>query len=472
MSFTQSLTNQTYTLNGALTNKSSLSPVLDLFSMGISSTKDEQIKLIQSAIEDDPILATKAILYLRDIRNGQGNRDILRSFFYVLSNEPKLSKTVKKIIKHLPEIGRWKDVIELLEFDHPQIKKWAMKTIIKAYKEQKNGLLFKWLPRQGKIAKQIIRKLNTSHGNYRRTLAKLSQTVEQQMCANKWSEINYSHVPSIANKKYAQAFLRHDSERRLQFALQALQGKTKINSSALYPHDIVRMIKKNGWYAKIKPNQTADALWKQLPNYMQNAKNVLPIIDTSGSMFSQAKGTSAQCIDIAAGLGIYFAEHNIGSYKKLWLNFSDEPKAYYLQGDTLSEKLASLDYSNWGYNTDINKVFDFILHAAKDNPEDTPEMILVVSDMEFDECVKPITNYEYIKSQFKALNVKMPILVFWRVNVLTKSQPVTKKDENTILVNGYSPSILKEILNLNIQNFDPYQAILEILKDKYTWLDE
>jgi len=476
MSFTSTLTNQAYTENGALTNKSSESAVLDLFSMGVSSTN--KYDLIETAMFEDPLLAGKAALYLRDVREGQGNRDILRALFQYFADGTKLTHMVKRIIKHLPEIGRWKDVIELLESPNKQIRKWALKLIIKHYHKGTDGLLFKWLPRQGAAAKLIIAKLDIDHGEYRRYIVSKSTTVEQQMCAKQWESINYSHVPSVANKKYASAFLRNDESRRREFLSSATKGEVKINSSVLYPHDIVNMVKLGfpSWKSyQVKMNEdtdTANALWFQLPNYMEQAHNVLPIIDTSGSMFTPATGTSAKVIDIAVALGIYFAEHNTGEYKDLWMNFSTEPQAYKLKGSTLSERISNLDYKNWGMSTDINKAFDFVLRAAKQNPESAPNMILIISDMEFNSCVKPLTNYEHIKQQFAELGVDMPVLVFWRVNVKSTIQPVTMNDTGTVLINGYSPSIMKELLAGDMTNYNPYQVMRKVLDSKYTWLKE
>ena len=227
-SFTDGLLNQTQTDKGALAHKSTQSAVLDLFTMGIS-TPDKQ-DLIRKALEEDPILALKVALHLRDVRTGQGNRDILRELFKVL-NRLEMKKTMKLIANYIPEIGRWKDLIELIGLN-PKLDKRILK-LIKAGLEAEDRLLAKWLPRQGPTAKLIAKHFNLDHGVYRRMIAQLSKTVEQQMCKQKWSEITYESVPSIANKKYAQAFLRNDSNRRTQFLQKATTGETTMKSSVI-----------------------------------------------------------------------------------------------------------------------------------------------------------------------------------------------------------------------------------------------
>jgi hypothetical protein len=249
---------------------------------------------------------------------------------------------IKDIVQHLPEIGRWKDVIELIGFN--KITDEHIINMIKTGIDNKDGLLAKWLPRQGAKAKFIAYSLEMDHGDYRRLIVSLSSTVEQQMCKNQWSEINYDHVPSIANKKYSKAFMRNDMHRRDEYLDRVMNSDdTNMKSSVLYPHDIVKMIRSTSMYefkesrADDSSIKTANALWKSLPNYMEEAVNVLPIIDVSGSMYSDARGTSARCIEIAIGLGLYFAEHNTGSYKDVWMNFSQKPEIMKLKGNRLSE---------------------------------------------------------------------------------------------------------------------------------------
>ncbi len=468
MPFVSSLTNQTFTDNGANAYKSTNSAVLDLFSQGVSS--QDKDTLIKNALTEDPLLALKAALYLRDVRQGQGNRDILKALFSTL-NKHQMNKTMKLIIKHIPEIGRWKDVIELIGLN-AELDKKIIKMVKKGLKE-KDALLAKWLPRQGNKAKYIALQLDLDHGTYRRKIVKLSSTIEQQMSQNQWAEIAYKSVPSIANKKYNKAFLRNDEARRTQFLEDALSGKTTMKASVLYPHQITSMITTGAWSHKIVNDPTANALWANLPNYMEEASNVLSIIDTSGSMTCKATGTEGSCLDIALGLGLYFAEHNTGAYKNLWMNFSSNPSAQMLKGNTLYEKVNSMDMDNWGGSTDIDKAMDFVLKAAKQNPEDTPKMILIVSDMEFNSCTNQTqTNHDYMKQQFNDLGLELPTIVFWRVNVSSGSQHVTMNEKGTVLINGYSPSVIKHILSGDIADYTPYNAMRQILDPMYTWLEK
>jgi hypothetical protein len=378
MSFITNIMNTAHTQNDALSHKSSMSACLDLFSMGVSADHSTKIKLITDALVEDPILATKTILYLRDARNGQGHKDILHAYFEVLASKPDYSIVMLDLLVHIPEIGYWKDLIKLYH-TQPLIRFQLLHIFSEAVRSG-NNLASKWLPRQGPLAQDIAFFMNLDHGTYRRLIVSQSKTVEQDMSSNQWSSINYPAVPSVANKRYAKAFARHDSSRYSEHLQAVLNGTSKANSSVLYPHEIAHMVSSSP--------ATADALWTQLPNYMTAPCNILPIIDLSSSMTDIAY-SSYSCMDIAIGLGIYFAEHNQGDYKDVWCNFSDTPNFYKLEGSTLSQKMNSLDRSNWDSSTDLQAVFDIILkqYDANPNANDLPQAILIVSDMEFN-CIK------------------------------------------------------------------------------------
>ena len=464
MNFTNSILNTEYTQNGALTNKSSLSAVLDLFSMGVSSKN--KLILIDKAFNEDPILTTKVVFYLRDIRGGQGNRDIFRSYITYLLSKDKI-ESFKLLIPYIPVIGRWKDLYEILEVTDKLDEEIIQAIVLGLGDNRTVGLVAKWLPRKGKLATKIRKLLSKGLDypltckEYRKTIVRLSNTVEQLMSANRWDDIDFSKVPSIANKNYSNAF-RNRCYKKYQEYLQDVQnGKAKMNASALYPHEIVHMA--NNY------NYSAEAMWKSLPNYMEGNKlNILPIIDTSGSMTAGAYSIYS-CLDIAVGLGIYFAEHNTGSYKDVWCNFSSTPNFCKLKGDTLKERIDNLDYRNWEQNTNLQAVADLVIkHSTK---EDSPDIILIVSDMEFDSCTGQYTNFELIKKKYKDAGIKIPTVVFWRVDVKGVQQPVVFDESGTILLNGYSPYIMKALISGNLENINPYLFMLEALGDKYDYVD-
>lgn len=466
MTFTQALLNTTTTQNGALSHKSSLNPCLDLFSMGVSSKS--QAELITEALKHDLITTIKVILHLRDCRGGQGNKDIARTFHKIvldkLTSYAFFMQNYYKLLPYLPEIGSWKDVYDLYG-KNKQLDQHILK-LVDIELSANNGLCAKWFPRQSKFHKDFAAYLNKDIGWVRRLVAKTTKVVETQMCSQQWHEINYSQVPSVANKKYSKAFKRNDSSRYEDFLNKALTGQIKMNSSQLYPHEIAH---KASRYSSPTEKKAADALWLNLPNYMSEAQNILPVIDTSDSMTSTAYSPYS-CMDIAIGLGLYFAEHNTGTYKDLWCNFSDRPTFRTLTGDTLSQRIANLNYSDWSGSTNLQAVFDTILATSLAAPKDCPKAILIVSDMEFNSCRPHRTNFQEAKAKFAAAGLTLPTVIFWRVDVKVSQQPVTQHESGSILINGYSPAIMKAICAMDLENITPL-AMMNKAIEKYSFVD-
>lgn len=70
----QNETNYTVTENGAVTRRSTLNAVLDMFALGgayRNRTDDDCITLFKNALEEDEVLALKCLFYLRDCRGGK-----------------------------------------------------------------------------------------------------------------------------------------------------------------------------------------------------------------------------------------------------------------------------------------------------------------------------------------------------------------------------------------------------------------
>lgn len=473
MTFTQSLTNTTYTANGGISNRSSLSACLDLFSMGVSSS--DKHSLIKAALLEDLPLAIKTVMYLRDPRNGQGSKDIARAFHSVVQPllEDKVFKTAYlEILPHLPEIGRWKDLYDLYDTADSDVKATILQIVTKALQDE-DRLASKWFPRQSQLHHDIADLWGQPVGFIRKYVAHHSRTVEQFICHKLWDRIDYSSVPSRANLVYSKAFLRNDSERRQKFLSDAIAGKSKANSSVLYPHEVLKQV----W----EDADTAEALWKNLPAYTSNI-NILPIIDVSGSMNSPAY-SKYTCMDIATGLGMYFAEHNTNSYKDLYCTFSTRPTFDYLTGSSLYQRAVNLLSAGWGGSTNLQATFDILLQHSRKYPlSDLPKAVIIISDMNFDEASDTKTNFKLIDAKYKEAGLERPTLIFWNVSTgLDQQQPVTFDDNGTILINGYSPSIMNLILSmdtealkaitpmnlfLNAVNTDKYSFIDSIFKDK------
>ena len=422
--------NKTTTLNGAKAFKSSKSALVDLFG-GWGGMRGKDITgMYAKALDEDVTLADKIILWGRDVREGAGERELFRTAIKYLANTNW--KEAVKLIQKIPEIGRWDDLLEL--FDTP-VWPECQKLISQGLKIG-NQLCAKWMPRKGPIAVNLTKYLGLTPKKYRKLLVSLTNVVETKMCAQQWNEINYNHVPSQAARIYSRAFNRHDPKGYTKYKEALIKGEAKINAGAIFPHEIVSSLKVQ--------EQIAEAQWKAMPNWIPEEMSFLPMIDTSGSMGNWGmKGSPA---NIAISLGLYLSERNKSEFKDVFLTFSEKPELQVVKG-SLYARCQQMEKAHWNMNTNINAAFELVLKTAYKNAvpqKDMPTHILIISDMQFNGRWDK-TNYAEIKQKYKAYGYELPNIIFWNVNYYG-NMPVKMDKENTALVSGFSPSIMKSIL--------------------------
>lgn len=449
-------TNDAYTENGALTHSTSGKNCVDFFfQIGAMRGADENrlIKNFAQAYGENKLDALKVLFWSRDVLQGAGERRSFRVILRDLANrEPDV---VRKNLHLVSVLGRWDD---LLEFVGTPIETDAL-NVIKNGLENKNGLTAKWMPRKGSNAALLRKHLGLTPKQYRKLLVGLSNTVEQKMCANEWSSIQYKTVPSIAMKNYHKAFYKHDLDGMKNFMQKVEKGEETINSKALYPHEIA----KHFLYAKNPHNSDVlEAQWKALPNFMEkNEKRILPIVDTSGSMYGLP-------IEVSISLGIYISERNKGLFENAFITFSEKPTLQYLQG-SLANRVHSLEKTNWGYNTNLQAVFNLILKKAVVNnvsEDEMPTTLLILSDMEFDYAVSDTINHDIIKEKYAQHGYKLPEIVFWNIEARHDNNiPIKSNQQGVALVSGFSPSILTSLLSGDLEPEKVMRKMID--KDRY-----
>ena len=411
------------------------------------SEKDIEV-MLQKAIVENPLVAIKILFWARDVRGGAGER----RFFRVCTNFLKKNYPayINTNAKNIPEYGRWDDLFEL-ELD-------VILPLIKEGLDEKNGLLAKWLPRQGEFANKIRKYLGMNPKDYRKMVVGLSNTVEQKMCAKDWDAITYPHVPSVAMNKYRKAFLKNDTTRFNQYITDVTEGKEEIKAGAIFPHMLYDA------YQRREDQKAVEAQWMNLPDYMAEFnERVLPVCDVSGSM-------SGLPMSVSVSLGVYISERNKSIFKDAFITFSASPEMNYLQG-SLYERLRQLEGAPWGMNTNLEAVYHLILNKAvanKVSEDEMPTKILIISDMEFDQCVRngSDTALKMIQTMYSQAGYKMPEVIFWNVNGRLGNVPANFKTKGVGLVSGFSPSILKSILQGKIDT--PEDLMLRtVMSERY-----
>lgn len=435
---------------------------LDIFSMA-SRFMDEDIltNLFNYAYDEDKYLLTANILYLLDIRNGKGERRIFKILFKNLCLKDQ--DLAKKVLNLIPNLGRYDYILET--YDTPLwintleiIKNQLKLDEISLYP----SLLAKWLPsirnhnKNNAMARILCKELNISEKNYRKMLKdiRLKLNIIEIKLSNKDYDINYEIVPSKAMKLYNNTFNRHDDKNYKAYLDKVNKGEAKINTASLEPYDIIKQILSNA-----DSKDLMNLMWEnQKDIFSGNYSNVLVIADTSGSMFT----SSMIPISSALGLAIYAAQNNKGQFHNMFMNFSSETSLQEIHGSKLSDILKSINFSNWGMSTDIDKALKIILNASIKSPSDCPSHLLIISDMEFDLSVDKQPNFYHWKEQYQKNNLKMPNVIFWNVSENSRGIPVTKYENGVALVSGFSKNVFKSILNL--ESYSPIKIMEDTLK--------
>lgn len=474
------------TENGQDSLKDTGSALVNLFAqigaMGNYSENDV-IYAFQDAISEDLLLSTKLMFYGRDIRHGgTGQRKVFRTILnWMGDNYPEI---VLKNMENIPFFGRWDDLLSLID---TKVEK-EMWSFIEAQLENdwnssNPSLLAKWLPscntssiKTRALGYKVYKALGMNQEGYRLTLSILRERigiVETLMSKNKWDEINYSAVPSNANKNYSNAFKKHDEERYEEFIGRVEKGEVKIHADTLYPYDIIMkmgfyfdhsLVCDNNSFQLNNWSRALQALWDNLPNYIQGNHNALVMADTSYSMTENKH----RPIVSSLGLATYFGERNTGIWKDVFITFSSHPKFVELKGDNLQEKFAGIP--SIVENTNLESAFKLILNTAIRNhiaPEEMIESLIIISDMKFDKATteggsgKKLTFYDNMKNMFKINGYQIPNIVFWNVNAEKDTFHAFSDYENVQMISGYGVASFKHVFECI--GLDPYGAMEKVL---------
>lgn len=445
----------TRTENGAFAVSTTGSACLDLFGTIGSlreADKNRTHTLFAEAYKEDALFATKIVFYARDIRDGLGERKTFRILLkYMAENHPE---ALRPNLDLIGVFGRYDDLYCLigtpLENDMWAVmKKQFEEDLENLNKGNAISLLAKWIKTADASSKETrklgiltAQKLGYPVYTFKRIVRSMRKhigVVETLMSANRWDEIKYSEVPGRAMMIYRNAFMRHDEERFGEFINRAATGEEKINSSTLFPYDIVEKI----LYGK-EDNKVLEAQWSQMPNYVSENTNAIVMADVSGSMYGRPMATSI-------GLAIYFAERNKGDYHNLFMTFSANPKIINLKGETLTQKIRNLSKAEWGMNTNLMVAFDKVLEIALKNntpKEDMPKSIIVISDMEIDYCSScDWTFYDQMAHRYRENGYEIPNIIFWNVNSRHDVFHSDKDRKGVQVCSGQSVTVFKQLMS-------------------------
>lgn len=439
----------------------------------------------------------------RDIRGGKGERDLFYTLLLAIVKErPAL---IPRVINLIPEYGCWQDCWKLWTHDvagitHESILdfvKWIFfEDLYKLASGQQISLLGKWLPREGSkynhlatvFANQFFPTIPLEDDRlrqYRKDCSKLNahlKTVEVDMCAHTWTNINPATVPGRLLKRNRKAFLneskrgdlrwpsskdRMECREHFQDHLQRVaQGKAKVNAAdVVYPHEIIKTLLEN-----ILTEQEVSLLqaqWNAIRAAAAEAgglRGCIPMSDFSGSM----AGTP---LYVSMALGILLSELNDPTFKDYLLAFDAEPSWISFKGMTdLKQKISHALTFAQGLNTDFMRATMHILQRLIDHKvpvDQAPKDLIVFTDMGFDAAAGRQgiweTQLTTIKKAFRENGYTAPRIVLWNLRSEYKDFHAKADTEGVVVLSGWSPSALKTLQTNGVVLQSPFAALREVL---------
>lgn len=499
--FLKAATNVAYTENGALSYATTNSTCVDQFG-NAGSCRGRDINTVfaeQNALwNENKDFAVKFPFYLRMItrkvkmangtvtdapQRGQGARDeAFKRLLWFLHNEPEI---FYQNLWLLPLVGSWKDLWTLMTMDDSIDQHKVFAVIAEGCQnDTQKDLVKKYLPRI-----RANKKCTTEWANKTNDLAKAFCNWAG------WSAQEYRKFKSTGKAHEFQKYISTGQYDKLEWS--KISGKALLNLSTgkfLDNHNLVENYLKwiattptakfNGYpyelgmkmktllhrstsSAKVA-KMTLDA---QFENLLNTAKentggitgNVWCALDTSGSMGCRISSSSdLSAYEVCISLGIYFSSLNEGAFHKNVIMFDDTSRVKQLSGkfSDMYKDIATTRTA-WG-GTNFQSIVNEIIRIRQSRPNiplsDYPTTLLVVSDMQFNNCGNT-TNYETMKrklySVFPVEFVDSMKFIWWQVNGRRVNDvPATLDDGGCYFISGFDGSLVTLLLGGNSEIVD------------------
>jgi len=493
----------------------------------IKKLKSVYRKIYEEGDREKKVLMLKMLANTRDIDEGKGEYALsLELLDELMDIDERVGREMlKRFVGFKSEekpFGSWKDLKYFIN-----IRKDRSVKLVDLYVDQmrleetsgNNSLVWKWSPREksrkfGWIFEEIAKCYFAEFGKYdwnskgvnkaktqlRKKISAKNRsldTTQIKQCEKHWADIDFNRVTSVTMNRQRGAFMNKkniDSEDRNQcknnlekYMEDVKSGKKEMKGKNVGMIDFVKQ-------ALICVNKTDKEIlneqWKSNSKQTSKLGDMIPIVDTSGSM----EVDEMKPLLSAIGLGLRVAEKS--KLGKRVMTFNVKPEWIKLEDkEDFVADVKKIKDIPWGMNTNFHKAMDLILDTIvelKLPAEEVENLILAVfSDMQFDAAEKNLSTEEKFgsktvreildkKYQDAGIKIcgkpyKVPKIIFWNLRV-TSGFPVLSYHDGYAMMAGYSPTALNEFSEdgLNgLQSFTPWNVLLKTLdKERYNKLSE
>lgn len=306
---------------------------------------------------------------------------------------------------------------------------------------------------------------------YRKLLSKLrgaAQVPEHFVGSGQWHLVNYGRMASRCRQVHGHIFAKHDRKRYQEYLESAKTGQVKqLAAGAVLPHELTSKAQSVlSCPESDAASMEASLQWLRLISDTK-AKGKLPpamaVCDVSGSMY----GTPMQA---AIALSLLISDVSAKPWNNRICTFSENPSFVTVPSatsDNLGDRARLVQGSDWGFNTDLVKVFQELLATARFHGvtnDGMAKIVFIFSDMEFDEACKGCwqTDLEFIREQYSTAGYDIPQIVFWNLRP-SCSRPASKHEPGVAFLSGFSAGMMKSFLEFSLDDFTPLGQMLAAL---------
>ncbi|CAK9105361.1 Leucine--tRNA ligase (Leucyl-tRNA synthetase) (LeuRS) [Durusdinium trenchii] len=452
-------------------------------------------------------------------RGGKGEKKLFYTMMlFLYERHPTM---VIELLDIVPEYGYWKDLFLLLEALQASGASTSMyeamfarvvEICAKQHQEDMTkskglSLYAKFVPseksaldRKLKIVSALSKRLMGEDtmdrkARFRHEVSKMREQIkvtERLMSLGRYSEIEFSRVPSLCMTRHMLAFLNEtkvdkrsnatrvrfpDNEDRVAAArnlMETIEEGTGVKGAQVFPHELVEKVYRKAPSAR--QCLVISSQWKSLRESIQKmvverkkvlaadaaqGKGAAPIdlgntvvmADVSGSM-------SGTPMLVSIAMGILCSEITTPAFRDMVLTFESTPRWHSLKkSSSFVDKVQSLASAPWGGSTNFMSAISMILDVAKRNKlkqEDIPNL-MVVSDMQFD-VADVYSERQYsgdaVTTMFRAAGYEPPKVIYWNVRHHAEGFPAAAGDSGKVLLSGYSAALMKFVLSGELETED------------------
>lgn len=196
----------------------------------------------------------------------------------------------------------------------------------------------------------------------------------------------------------------------------------------------------------------------------ENQANFIVVRDTSGSMGSQATGTTMSCYNVAKALALYFSEFLTGKFADSWIEFNSDAKMHSWNGNNPLEKWYN-DHSGYVGSTNFQSVINLFCSIKKQGVAESefPTGILCISDGEFNPAQLGKTNVEAAREALRKAGFSKDFvdkfqIVLWNLQSnyygrgTGEKFETTANESGTYYFSGYSASVISFLTGHEVLN--------------------